>query len=152
MGVLLLRSRERIRMNWRWFFAVVLLTTLFMLVQLPTRFILPLLPNISNVVLLEPIGTVWKGGVSVSTQMLPEKAYINWNWQASQVFSGSLLWDVTAHTGEVQSSLVLNIGKAAWQANGSLTVPEGHAIPQWANWLPIGKNLSEKKVDFSGVW
>jgi hypothetical protein len=139
-------------MNWRWLVLGIVLTSVFALIQLPTRFIVPLLPNIPSVTLSEPTGSIWKGGLCVNSQMLPEKACINWNWRVNQVLSGNWVWDTTARSGDIQSSLVASINKTSWQINGVLAAPTGQPIPQWADWLPAGQAATEKKVDFSGSW
>jgi len=139
-------------MNWRWLVLGIVLTGVFALIQLPTRFIVPLLPALPAVALSEPTGNVWTGGVCVTSQMLPEKACINWRWQPSQLLSGHWVWDATAKTGHVQSTVVTSLSTSAWQVSGALAVPIGQPIPQWAAWLPAGQSASEKKIDFSGVW
>jgi hypothetical protein len=128
------------------------LTLVFALIQLPTRFAVSLLPSMPAITLSDPIGSIWQGGVCVNSQMLPEKACINWNWQATQVLSGNWVWDATAATGDVRSKLVARVNTTAWQVNGALNTPAGQAIPQWAAWLPAGQTQSEKKIDFSGSW
>lgn len=139
-------------MNWRWLVLGIVLTSIFALIQLPTRFLISWFPPIPATTLSEPTGSIWQGGLCVKSQMLPEKACMDWDWQAQQVLSGYWVWDVSAKTGDVQSICVARVNTATWQIQGLLTAPVGQVVPQWAAWLPAGQRLSEKKIDFSGTW
>lgn len=135
-----------------WFVGGLLLTVMFMIVQLPTRFVITLLPSMPAISLSESTGTVWLGGVCAKVQMIPEKVCMNWDWQLSPLLSGNMQWDVIAVTQDVQSKMLVSVNPAKWQVNGVLSTTAGQSIPQWAAWLPAGKTISEKKLDFSEPW
>jgi hypothetical protein len=139
-------------MNWRWLWAGVLLTTVFILVQCPTRFIVPFLPLPPSISLSEATGTPWHGGVCIATPLLPDKACTNWQWQPKAILTGKLAYDVNAHIANSTTQANAEASFAGWHINGALSVPVGQRIPDWANWLPTGATASEKTIDFSENW
>jgi hypothetical protein len=139
-------------MKWSFLVVGIVLTLVFAVIQLPTRYALTLLPSLPALSLSEPTGTLWQGGVCATTDMLPEKACAHWHWQFDGLFSANLVWDVFANVGDVKTQSLVRTSTAAWQVSGTLQAPAGQAIPQWAALLPAGKTATEKKIDFSGRW
>jgi len=138
-------------MIWRWMLLFSFLMLVFSVIQLPTRFVLQILPVLPMVSFSQATGTVWHGGVCAHTPMISDAVCVDWQWQASRVLDGQMGWSYAAKIGSVEATGQALVSSVSWQLKGVLAVQQGQVMPQWAAWLPVGDSPSEKRLDYSGA-
>lgn len=129
---------------------------IFLLVQLPMRFVLTLLPPLPMVTIEQLEGTPWKGNACVSSAMLGTQAICGtWQLNLSELLSGQANWSISAtmdkhfQTQSAQVSLTSN----DWKLQGKLLPQQTDSLPANLQWLPKETpDASTRIIEFSGRW
>ena len=132
----------------------VLLTTLFLLVQLPASWLIQQLPPLPvPVSFAQTQGTLWQGNSQVQSGLLSaQPAQLHWQWQAGELVSGKATWQVTGNLDGVQISLQASATPSGWSLIGNLNNPANNPVPNWAQLLPTGTQSNQRLVQYQASW
>lgn len=139
---------------WKWISAFVGLTTLFMLVQLPASWAVQQLPSLPvSVQFSHTQGSVWSGNSQVQSGLLsPQPAQLDWQWQASELFSGKATWKVTGNLDGAQIDIQASATPSGWSVLGNVINPTNNPVPNWAQLLPIGTQANQRLIQYQAGW
>ncbi|MBD3767012.1 MAG: hypothetical protein IE928_03540 [Gammaproteobacteria bacterium] len=137
-----------------WSMVFVLLTMLFLLVQLPASWLIQQLPTLPvPVSFAQTQGTVWQGNSQVQSGLLSaQPAQVHWQWQASELISAKAQWQLQAQVEQAQVNVACALTPSGWSVKGAVTASETQPLPQWAQLLPVGKAPNQRLIDFQQAW
>lgn len=139
---------------WKWISAFVSLTTVFMLVQLPASWVVQQLPSLPVPVQFSHTqGSVWSGSSQVQTSLLsPQPAQLDWQWQASELFSAKATWSLTGKLDGVKIDIQASATASGWSVLGNVINPTNKPLPNWAKLLPTGAQANQRLIQYQASW
>jgi hypothetical protein len=139
---------------WKWISAFIGLTAVFLLVQLPASWVVQQLPSFPVPVQFSHTqGSVWSGNSQVQSGLLsPQPAQLDWQWQASELFSAKATWKVTGKLDGAQIDLQASATTGGWSLLGNVINPNNNPVPNWAQLLPTGSQANQRLIQYQAGW
>lgn len=141
-------------MNTIWSLTFILFTVIFLLVQLPASWAIQQLPNLPvPITFNDTTGSVWSGSSQVNSGFLsPLPARVNWQWQASSLWSGHALWHVEVQLETAQIHFNYSASTTGWLVEGELIGTPDTKLPDWAQLLPTIGSDNQRRIQYQTRW
>lgn len=139
---------------WGWSIGFVLLSFVFLLVQLPASWVIRQLPPLPIAVeFAQTTGTVWQGETLLQTPLLSARpANVHWQWQASELLVGRAQWQLEAEVDRALVNVVCTLSRSGWSVNGDVVAAAASPLPQWAQLLPAGGQSNQRVIRYQMGW